>query len=423
MKQDRNKVCYELLMQVFRDNAYASIALNAALKEVAPSDKAYVTKLFYGVLERNVYYEYILQAFAAQKPKKPVATLIKMGYYLLENTSMPPYAAVNNIVSLCKAVGKGAAAGFINKALREFAPPALPPSGTEQYLSVAYSYPLWLTKELTATYGYDFTQNMLAHVPESKTHIRVNTATLTPEDFDEKYVKNKGEQDVVPTFCGYYMSRTVLDSIPKSAYVVQSLASVAAVYAYTYDLPPIRDVLDLCAAPGGKAVLTALRTGAAVTACDIYAHRVEMIRKYAFGCDARVRAVQNDATVPRAEWAGKFDLVLCDVPCSGIGVAGAKPDILYNRAPQDIEALARVQARILETAAKYVKKGGRLCYSTCTVLRRENEEITQAFAQNHPEFARVAVCSPLDETPSYDMHLFPHTHGCDGFYVAVFKRL
>ena len=429
MHRERNRLCYELLMQVFRDNAYASVALNAALSDCDPKDKAYVTRLFYGVLERNVYYEYVLARFAEEKPKKSVATLVKMGYYLLERTSIPPYAAVNATVALCKQVGKSGAAGFVNAALRAFAPPPLPREDTAEYLSVVYSYPLWLCELLIADHGYEFTKSMLSHVPEHRTHIRVNAASITPEAFENAYCRGhmpedgaSGAQAITPTPFGYYVPRKLLENIPDALYAVQSVASIAAVYAYIYGLPPIREALDLCAAPGGKAVLLALKTGANVTACDIHAHRVEMIRKYAFRCDARVSAQRNDATVLRADWERKFDLVVCDVPCSGIGVAGSKPDVLFNRSEADIDSLAEVQAKILETAARYVKTGGRLCYSTCTVLKRENTDVVRAFLRRHPEFSPVKGTTPRGGAEREEICLFPHVDGTDGFYVAVLTK-
>lgn len=429
MRNDRNRMCYDLLMQVFRDNAYASIALNAALGNCAAEDKAYVTKLFYGVLERNVYYDHVLSAFAKDKPKKSVATLVKMGYYLLEQTRMPPYAAVDNIVSLCKQTGKGGASGFVNAALRAFAPPPLPADGTAERLSVQYSYPLWLCKRLIADYGYPFAENFLAYKGTRKTHVRVNTACITEEMFASLYCRGVHASDgaasdeaVEKSPFGYYMPRKTLESIPNEHYVVQSAASIAAVHAYLYGLPPIKEALDLCAAPGGKAVLTALRTGAHVTACDVHEHRVEMIRKYAYRCNARVSAQKNDATVFRPAWKDKFDLVLCDVPCSGLGVSGAKPDILFNRSPDDIDALAALQANILETAAQYVREGGRLCYSTCTVLKQENDDVVQAFLQKHADFMPVPVKTPLHEEEQTRLRMFPHEHGTDGFFVAAFVK-
>ena len=150
---DVNETVYGLLMKVFRDNAYASIELNTVLKSCAESDRPYITKLFYGVLERNVYYDYAISCFAAEKPKKPIAVILKMGLYMLEYMSIPKYAVVDNMVKLSKKLGKGGAAGFINSALRRFSPPELPKEGKPERLSAEFSYPLWLTEILINDYG------------------------------------------------------------------------------------------------------------------------------------------------------------------------------------------------------------------------------------------------------------------------------
>lgn len=424
MSEAGNKICYDLLMKVFRDNAYASIELNSVLRDCGESDKPYITKLFYGVLERNIYYEYVLAGFASQKPKKPIAVLVKMGYYMLEKMNIPAYAVVDNIVKLCKSVGKSGASGFVNSALRNFAPPKLPALGSIERLSVEYGYPLWLCRLLVGERGYDFVRDMLSYVPQHKTHIRVNTGVISKDKFIAKYGKYMSGDDgalLVDSGFGYYVSRDFIKVADKDDYVVQSAASVAAVNAYLYGLSP-ENILDVCAAPGGKAVLMASLTGAAVTACDIHKHRVELIRKYAFRCDVRVKTEVNDASKFRPEWKNQFDLVVCDVPCSGIGVAGSKPDILFNRSEKDISALTSLQYGILETASRYVKPGGRLCYSTCTVLKCENEDIVDKFLKSDRRFASEKVRDPFNADMTDKINLFPHINGTDGFFVAVMKK-
>lgn len=425
MNEDKNFVCYELLMKVFRDNAYASIELNSVLPKCKDSDKAYITKLFYGVLERNVYYDYVLSQFAAQKPKKPIAVLIKMGYYLLENMNLPPYAAVDNIVKLCKKAGKGGSAGFINSALRNFKPAIVPEEKTSRYISLKHSYPLWLCELLIKDYGFEFTDNLLSYEPEKRVHIRVNTGNISYNEFENKYRDNLAANDksAEATPFGYYVPHKILSGFDKKDYVVQSLSSVYAVKAYINNIGAVKNVLDLCAAPGGKAVLTASETGAAVTACDIYPHRVNMIRNYAARCKVKINAELNDATVLRGDWKEKFDLVICDVPCSGIGVASAKPDILYNRTEEDVESLTVIQAKILQTATNYVAAGGRLCYSTCTVLKEENSEIVKDFLSKNQNFAKQEITSPVDKIATAEISLFPHINHCDGFYVAVMQKI
>lgn len=427
MNNDRNVVVYDLLMKVFRDNAYASIALCDVLEDCKAEDKPFITKLFYGVLERNVYYDYVIEKFAQSKPKKPIAVIVKMGYYQMEFMRSPKYAVVDNMVKLCKSAGKGGAAGFVNSALRNFFTPDLPEEGTAERLSVEFSYPMWLVKALISDYGYDFTRDMLSCVPDKRTHLRVNTGIIGIKKFTEKYADYFKDDSVnpslTPSVTGYYATRKFLSEADKSDYVIQSAASVAAVNAYLYNIPALNDVLDLCAAPGGKAVLISSMSGAQVTACDVHKHRVELIRKYAFHCNSRVYAVENDATVYNPQWQGKYDLVICDVPCSGIGVAGVKPDILYNRSAADIDELCELQSKILDIAAHYVKIGGRLCYSTCTVLKKENSQQVSGFLKSHPEFARENLKSLFSDKEESEINLFPHINGTDGFYVAAMKKI
>lgn len=426
MREDKDCVCYELLMKVFRDNAYASIELNNALALCAESDKPYVTKMFYGVLERNVYYDYVLGLFAKDKPKKSVATVIKMGYYLLENMNVPAYAAVDNTVKLCKRLGKGGASGFVNSALRKFGEVKLPQAGSAHYLSVKYSYPLWLCELLTRDYGYDFTKDFLSHEPECRTHIRVNFLKTQPESFEKKYgldsEASRAACGVEKTAVGYYMPRKVLDKIDNTEYFVQSASSVAAVYAYLYGIKP-NCALDLCAAPGGKSVLAASIAKIRLIACDIHSHRVGLIEKYAKNAGADISVMQNDATVFRPEWENKFELVICDVPCSGIGVAGSKPDILFNRSPGDISELTKIQSAILQTASRYVANGGRLCYSTCTIIKEENDNIISKFLKENANFAIEKIKSPYCDEEKNAVELFPHIHNTDGFFVAAMKKI
>ena len=425
MREDRDCVCYELLMKVFRDNAYASIELNNALAHCNENDKPYVTKLFYGVLERNVYYDYVLGLFAKEKPKKAIATVIKMGYYLLECMNVPAYAAVDNTVKLCRKLGKGGASGFVNSALRKFGEVSLPKEDSAYYLSVRYSYPLWLCELLVRDYGYEFTKELLAYEPERRTHVRANLLKITSEEFEKKYgldsEASRAANEAEKTPVGYYMTRKTLEKIDSSDYFVQSAASIAAVYSYLYGIKP-SSALDLCAAPGGKAVLVASVANIPVVACDFHSHRVELIEKYAKRAGVKIEAVQNDATVFRPEWENKFELVICDVPCSGIGVAGSKPDILFNRSPNDIEELAKTQSAILRTASRYVKNGGRLCYSTCTIIKSENDDVVKGFLKGNENFSIEKIKSPYSAEEENLIKLFPHIHKTDGFFVAVMKK-
>lgn len=408
------KVVYELCSEVFQKKAFSSIILDKALKKenFQPQNAAYITNFFYGVLDHSIEFDYILSVLVPKKPKPAAAVLLKMGLYLLRYSSTPPYAAVDKIVELSKASGKGGVSGFINAVLKKSQNIVLPQISDENTLSINSSTPLWLVNTLIFDYGFDFTKKLLCHKNDNLTHIRVNRFNISNADFALKYGKILEN----PTKYGYYVTHSTIEKLSKSDYVIQSYASIAAV-DYFYD-GNAGNILDLCAAPGGKAVLMKERSftcgkNAEIIACDIHPHRVELIKKYAGFTGAELNTVQNDATVLKEDWIEKFDLVLCDVPCSGIGVEGSKPEIVLNKDLKDVDELAKIQKNIINTAKNYVKKGGYLCYSTCTILKKENDDIIEAFLKENDNFI-------IHE--NY-MRLFPHMDDCDGFFAAKLKKV
>ena len=403
------KLVYETLKSVYADGAYSTQALNRALKNAAVNDKAYITKLFYGVLDKSIQFDYIIGKTAADKPQNAVAILIKIGLYLLRYTNTPDYAAVNKAVELARQSGKVGVEGFINAILKKSKDIKLPKPDTALGLSVVASYPEWIVKKLIADNGFVFAHDFLLCELPTDTHIRVNQNRISITEFEQKYpfiLRNKSKY-------GYYVTHTQQHKLDKRDYLIQSLSSMFAAQYYIDGISPKR-MLDLCAAPGGKSIyIKELLPDTEVMACDIYAHRVELIRKYAEDAGVSVAVVQNDATVLVSDYVEQFDLVVCDVPCSGIGVAGKKPEILWNRKEEDIAELSALQSRILNVAEQYVKPGGRLCYSTCTVFRAENEQVAEMFLKEHKNFQKEKAF----------LRLFPHTDVCDGFFVAAFTKV
>jgi len=279
-----------------------------------------------------------------------------------------------------------------------------------------------------------FVEKLLLHESSAETHIRVNKKNISDLAFRKKYptiAKNKSE-------LGYYVTHNVeksgLQRVEQSEYVIQSLASMRAVHKY---LEPIcsgdkkstdadtradkevnkytpKNILDLCAAPGGKSIyLKELLPSAKIIACDIHDHRVELIKKYADSVGVKINVQKNDATVFNPEFENQFDLVICDAPCTGIGIAAKKPEILWNRKESDITELQKLQLRILSTAQRYVKDGGRLSYSTCSLFKAENEIVANRFLKAHSNFTQDGL--PLT--------LFPHIDHCDGFFAINFRKL
>ncbi len=413
---ERSLIAYGLLDDVLRKGAYSSIELNKTLSTLKDErDKAYVTKLFYGVLSKNIQLEYYLSRLIQKRPKPAAALIIKMGAYMLNFMDAPDYAVINTLVELIKRLGKRELSGFINAVLRRVKTVELPPldSNAIKDISVNFSCPEWIVKVLVDENGVKFAKDYLgADLPE-KTHIRANLNILSHAQLAEKLPY--AEQ----TNYGFFVTHAQMKELNSSEYVIQSLSSCIAANYYAEGLANDSKVLDLCAAPGGKSVYLRQLTGASVTACDLHAHRVSLIRSYAKKTGTNISVMQNDATVYKEEFFESFDAVICDVPCSGLGVLFSKPDVLLSKTPEDLLSLSRLQGKILSVAAKYVKKGGALLYSTCTVTKTENECVVEAFLNQNNDF--VLEKGKIADEKGY-VKLYPQTHGCDGFFVAKLRR-
>ncbi len=399
-----DRAVYDALYDVFCEGAYCARAITAALKKLKDArSHPFVTSAFYGVLDKNIRLEKLISELCDRPPQKNAEVLLKMGLYYVAYADMPDYAAVNRTVELSKSIG-GVYSGFINAVLKKsigFSPRFK--SMLEKF-SYDHCTPEWLCKLLISDYSETRAARILDAELPSETHIRPVKGRISKEQFAAAARLCKR------TEYGCYCDKTALEKFPSGTYAVQSLSSVKAVRKYADGIVGGR-ALDLCAAPGGKSVYLYELGDFKITACDIYPHKLDLMRGYAKKYGAKIDAKLNDATVYNKEFDGAFDLVIADCPCSGTGTLRAKPDILLRRKPSDLSALNRLQTKILDAACKYIKRDGVLCYSTCSILKCENESITQGFIADHPEF------SVIDETK-----FMPDTDGCDGFYIARFKR-
>ncbi len=422
---NRNKICYNALKEVFSSGAYSNVCLNKALRETRESERNYVTRLFYGVLDKNVYLEYKISKLTDKKPKTSVAIIIKMGLYLLEFSNTPAYAVTSEMLKLAELVGKGQLKGLINAVLRNSANVELPADNVER-ISVEYSYPLWLTQLLILERGEEFTREFYGAKLNDNTHVRPALNKISIEEFEKKYPEITSKR----TEFGYYVTHNTLKSLNKGDYEVQSLASCIAVNAYFDALSRVPivltdypKILDLCASPGGKSVyLKTMAPHATVYACDVHEHRVDLIKSHARESGVELNILKNDATIFNSEWDSKFEMVVCDVPCSGIGVIGSKPDIMLNRTADDVKQLAKLQYDILSTAKKYVKIGGALCYSTCTILLDENERQIEKFLSENDNYEILPI-SVGERMCQRDIFLLPQTDYTDGFYICALRRV
>lgn len=417
---------YKILSKVYQDGTYSNMAfLGERVSDMS-------TRLVYGTLEENVKIDYILSQLIEKKPQKSVLTLLKIGTYALLNlTDVPKFAIVSECVEVAKSNGKGGASGFINAVLKKVADGkySLPKESYENYLSDTYSKPQWFCDKLEKQYGKEVARNILSAKSTTLEHIRINSRMATESDVEFLLKKNK--TDFKKSDVGGYIVKandTVRHMFDKGLVTFQSPSSILAVKAL--GLTDGAQILDICSAPGGKAVyMSELCPHGKVIACDLYAHRVALIQKYKNRMHTpNVKAVQADACVLNDEWKNTFDFVLCDAPCSCLGTFKKHPDVFLNKDESCISELAATQRQILENAAKYLKVGGAMVYSTCTLFKEENENVVQDFLETNVDFVleHISGLEKIDGGKYLDnkgmIQILPHDE-YDGFFIAKIRRV
>ena len=411
------KLAVKALLKINTDSAYSNITLNSLFSEsdASPRDKALATALVYGVLDRKITIDYVLSKFL-KTPLKKVAPFTKevlrtAVYQIMFMDKIPDSAAVDEAVKLVKASKESRNSGFVNAVLRNIlrAETLLPQGDSLEDLSIIYSCPKEIIESFINDYGLDKAKRLLEEsLKSADITVRVNTVKTNVEDFEKEIGIDTLKTDIE----GGLILKSGIDVGKNKHYndglfYVQDLASQKAVSV----LNPTADsrVLDMCAAPGGKSFTMALlmQNKGEIVSCDLYPQRVELIEKSAKRLGLSIiKTKVSDATV-YDEGLGEFDYILCDAPCSGLGVIRRKPDIKY-KAFEEFDSLCEIQLKILKNAVKYLKKGGKLLYSTCTLRKKENEDIVNAFLSENKDF-----------NCEYSHTFMPHTDGTDGFYCAL----
>ena len=426
------------LMRQERDG-YANLVLDAELKRCAPPlsarDAAFAARIFYTAVVRQRLLDCCLAQFVRQPLAKldaPVRAILRAGLAQAKFLNVPVSAAVNESVKLTRAFGKSSAAGMVNAVLRRaaaFAPdPAAFPDDAQR-LAVLYSLSDPVARLLLRHYGaeaFAMAEAFYAQ-PGRPTAVRVNTLRVGDEELAAQLTAAGCRVEPGPwphcLLAQFAGSPAATDAFRRGLYHVQGLASQFA--ADCLDARPGQRVLDLCAAPGGKSLTLAcaMQNTGELVSCDAVASRLPLIEAAFARCGVACgRVLQNDAAVPNPA-LGQFDRILCDVPCSGLGVIGKKPDVRYKTL-EGLASLVALQAKILETAAAMLAPGGVLVYSTCTVNPDENENQVRAFCAAHPEFA-VLPPRTLPQGAAageYGALLLPHKTGTDGFFAAILAR-
>ncbi len=404
--------CYRILSEVYKNGAYLKQAVNSV--EIEELNRAKTTKICYGVLDKDIELTYYLSYLCPKSPKTSVKILLKIAIYCLKYLEKKPYAVIDATVELSKKLGKGANAGFINAVLRKYLQTKIDlPKNTDDYLSVKYSYPPFAVKKLKKYYG-DLTEDIISCCDQT-TFVRFKSG------FDgETYLKNRGIVYETTPFSNLFSVKNMRldDDFYKGIFTFQSIGSVAICDT----IKSCGDVLDACAAPGGKSVLLAERAKT-VTSCEIHPHRLNLIESYAKRMGAtNVTPLLSDSTVFNSDFQDKFDAVLCDVPCSGFGTLANNPDIKLKAV--DFAELNDLQYSILKNCSSYVKRGGELVYSTCTLFKEENDYIVEKFLKNHKEFLFKRIDSPLNYLRTdYGLQFLPHLSYGVGFFVCKLRKI
>ena len=431
------------LFDMEENGAWSDGALHRQLDQcrLSARDSALATQLVYGTVQNELLCDWYLRRFSKLRLAKldsRVRICLRMAVYqLVLLDRVPAYAAVDETVSIIRKyahVGEKAVA-FSNAVLHAVADaasagtlPVLNCPDKESYYSLRYSHPEWLVRRLSKQYGLKTTEHILIENNKlTPASVRVNQMRMTRAQAMESLAASGFSVALHPTaesvllvaggdVAGHTLFRD-------GAITVQDAAGTLAVDLL--DLQPGELVIDCCAAPGGKSFSIAehLNNTGRLFSCDIFAHKLKRIEEGAERLHlTNLTTYLQDAARNREEWNSAADRVLCDVPCSGMGIIRKKPEIRY-KTEDAIAELPGIQTAILENCARYAKPGGTLVYSTCTILQEENELIVKAFLARHPEFEAVPFAHPIcGVRPEGWVTLLPHLHQTDGFFIAKLRR-
>lgn len=406
-------IALRILLDVFENGKYSNLEINKSLSDLKnEEEKALITTIVYGVIQNRIRIDHIIKTYTGKKKiDSDILNILRIGVYQIVFTDkIPDYAIVNESLKLVQKCRKNSAKGFVNAVLRgiirndkkvEY--------GEEDFLSIYYSCPKDICRMLIHDFGGDG-ENMIKHINDKPPFTaRINTLKISETEFEKISGEHTGN-GVVYFNKGRNVSRDEL--YLKGYYYPQDVNSM---------LPPLwlnprpgDTVFDMCAAPGGKATHMAqlMQNRGTIYAFDIYEHKIKLIEKTAERLGVKIiKPIMADACEYNEEFLKKADKILADVPCSGFGIMRRKPEIKYTHTLEDSLKLSKIQYKILENSAKYLKKGGTLVYSTCTVSKTENENNIKRFLKEHKEFH-------LER----QKQMFTSENGGDGFYIAEMTK-
>jgi len=443
MKKNAREVALELLESIEKQQSYSNLLLNNAIKkyQVESADARLLTELTYGTLQRKMTLDYYLHPFIKKGRIDPwVRNLLRLSLYqMVYLTKIPDRAIIHEAVNIAKKRGHKGISSFVNGVLRSIQREGVPSieeiNDKLERLSIETSHPLWLVERWVNQFGYERTKEMCEE--NLRTPLQTGRVNEYLSDRDEviEVLSNEGyevkKSEIVPVAIKSLRGNLAhSDAYKKGLLTIQDESSMIVGYVLS---PNERErVLDCCAAPGGKSTHIAekLNNTGSVISLDLHEHKVKLIKENAERLNlTNIQAIALDSRKAGTVFDREsFDKILVDAPCSGLGVIRRKPDIKYVKTEEDVFALTSVQLQLLDEVATLLKEGGRLVYSTCSVDFEENDEVSEKFLANHPEFEKdLSVIERVPKAVQPFVHqntvsILPQDLGSDGFYIASFRK-
>ena len=425
-----------VLLQIWEEGAYTAIALNRVLRQakLEEQDRRFATELVNGAVKARGTLDFILGQMVdrpLQKLEPVIRHILHLGLFqIFYLDRIPDSAACNESVNLSKKFSHKGTDKFVDGVLRNSIRQKVALcERIQEDVSLRLSHPRWLLQRWRKQFGEEEAEALCRWDNEpASLCLRVNTL-MTARDAFLQDLREFGCEGEVSLWCpdGIVITRSpglpaLLQTFPHSFYVQDESSMLPAML-----LQPKagEQILDMCAAPGGKSthIAALMENKGRVTACDIYPHKLKLIEENAKRLKLdNIKTEIQDGTVLREEWTGKFDRVLVDAPCSGLGVLRRRAEARWTKKEKDFREFPVLQQRILENASRYVKTGGFLVYSTCTLEENENGKQIDNFLQNHREWKQAGFVHPRSKEMVKELQLYPQRDGVDGFYLTLLQK-
>ena len=429
-------LAYEVLFTIIQEDGYSNITLNKYFNQykVEEQDKRFISEVVYGTIKNKLYLEHILKSYSKGRVKPKVKIILLMSIYqLLYMDKTPNFAIIDEAVKLSKKIAGNITGKFVNGILRNIERNAKNlelkyKNETEQFC-VENSCPKELFDILNKQYGKDKAQSIVVSFNQkSKNSIRYNPLKTTKSDLIDKMGSAVSESEICED--SLILNKLNIDNslFANGYYIIQDEAS--ALVASSIGLPVDKEykILDTCAAPGGKSLHIASKYfNSSLVSCDKYIHKLKLIEDNTAKLGiSNIEIKEQDATINNSSFNDKFDIVICDVPCSGIGVIKNKPEIKYKITNSYVEEISKLQYQILDNSKKYVKNNGILMYSTCTIDKRENIKNIEKFLKENKDFSLESISlnnSIVKTRENGVLEILPDEYSCDGFFIAKLKKM